>query len=141
VCRSIVFATAIERTDVLSLLKHGMRGLMPKNSPPDLIRKCIRKVWRGEIWIARHLIRDLVEALAHARFDEHEGPAADFRLTTREREILRRVLEADTNKGIAERLAVSEDTVKHHLTNIFDKTGASNRLELALFAIHHRLLT
>lgn len=64
----------------------------------------------------------------------------DFRLTRREREILRLIVQGDTNKGIAEQLTVSEDTVKHHLTNIFDKTGASNRLELALFAVHHHLV-
>jgi len=63
-----------------------------------------------------------------------------FALTPRELEILAAVSSGYTNRQMAEKLAVAEDTIKHHLTSIFDKTGASNRLELALFAIHHRLI-
>jgi len=64
---------------------------------------------------------------------------ADFGLTTRERQIVSAVVNAYQNKEIAEKFAISEKTVKHHLTNIFNKVGVSNRLELALFAVHHHL--
>jgi DNA-binding NarL/FixJ family response regulator len=70
-----------------------------------------------------------------------ETPAhSDFGLTRREREILTLVVEGETNKGIARRLSVGEDTIKHHLTSIFNKTGVSSRLELALFALHYHLV-
>ena len=64
---------------------------------------------------------------------------ADFGLTARERQIVLAVVNAYQNKEIAEKFAISEKTVKHHLTNIFNKVGVSNRLELALFAVHHHL--
>jgi DNA-binding NarL/FixJ family response regulator len=64
---------------------------------------------------------------------------ADFGLTARERQIVSAVVDAYQNKEIAEKFAISEKTVKHHLTNIFNKIGVSNRLELALFAMHHHL--
>ena len=140
VCRVIVFTAEAPSADLLPLVKYGMRGLILKNSPMPLVCKCIRKVARGEAWLPHYVIDGLVEALAFRRGDEDVCPRRDYGLTAREREVLQLVLEADTNKGIAERLAVSEDTVKHHLTKIFDKTGASTRLELALFAMHHGLL-
>jgi len=72
----------------------------------------------------------------HSRL--HDG---DRRFSTaREREVLTLVVAGYTNKDLAQKLSISEDTVKHHLTSIFDKTGVSNRLELALFAIHHRFV-
>jgi two-component system, NarL family, nitrate/nitrite response regulator NarL len=70
-----------------------------------------------------------------------DQPSRRVGLTPRECDVLRLVIEGDSNKSIAVRLSVGEDTVKHHLTSIFDKTGVSNRLELALFALHHRLVT
>jgi DNA-binding CsgD family transcriptional regulator len=66
--------------------------------------------------------------------------ARAFGLTPREVEIIRCVVAGCTNRAIAKRIGISENTVKSHLTNIFNKSGASNRVELALFAAHHRLL-
>jgi two-component system nitrate/nitrite response regulator NarL len=65
----------------------------------------------------------------------------DFGLTVRERQIVSAVANAYQNKEIAAKFAISEKTVKHHLTNIFNKVGVSSRLELALFAVHHHLNT
>jgi len=66
-------------------------------------------------------------------------PFEDFRLSPREREILQFIVDGCSNKVISDQLSVGEDTVKHHLTSMFDKTGTSSRLELALFALDHRL--
>jgi DNA-binding NarL/FixJ family response regulator len=63
-----------------------------------------------------------------------------FGLTPRERQIVSAIAAGETNRDIAQRLSLSADTVKHHLTNVFDKCGVSNRLELALFAVNHRLV-
>jgi len=60
-------------------------------------------------------------------------------LTAREREVVTAIVEGFTNKEIAEKFKISERTVKHHLSNIFDKVGVSNRLELALFSVNHSL--
>jgi DNA-binding NarL/FixJ family response regulator len=63
-----------------------------------------------------------------------------FGLTKREMQIVPLIVAGCTNKDIAQQFSLSEDTVKHHLTNIFDKVGVSTRLELALFALHHKLV-
>jgi DNA-binding NarL/FixJ family response regulator len=139
-CRTIVLTDNAEIPDMLALLNAGVRGVVPKRSPVPEISKCIRKVHEGEVWVRRDVIARLVDTLA-ARSRWHPTRPADFGLTPREREILQLVVDADTNKGIAERLSVGEDTVKHHLTRIFDKTGASTRLELAMFAMHHGLVS
>ena len=65
------------------------------------------------------------------------APKKDFGLTSRELQLVGAVVAALGNKDIAKSLGISEKTVKHHLTNIFDKLGVSSRLELALFAVHH----
>jgi len=64
----------------------------------------------------------------------------DFGLTAREVQVIALIVAGYTNKDLARQLGISEHTVKHHLTNVFDKLGVSNRLELVLFAIDHRLI-
>jgi two-component system nitrate/nitrite response regulator NarL len=94
----------------------------------------------GELWIGREVMTEVVRALSAVASAGRTPSQGDFGLTRREREILTLVVEGDTNKGIARRLSVGQDTVKHHLTSIFNKTGVSSRLELALFALHYRLV-
>jgi two-component system, NarL family, nitrate/nitrite response regulator NarL len=138
--RTIVLTASIERSGIVKALQLGAAGVVLKSAPPDLLFKSIRSVLRGEHWIGREVVSDLVQALR-----QYSGPAEKtsrerFRLTPRELEITSVVVAGLTNKEIARKFSLSEDTVKHHLTNIYDKVGASNRLELALFAVHHRLL-
>lgn len=139
-CQTIMITAATGKEDIVTWLRHGVRGILSRHSSIELIFKCIRTVHRGEVWIGRNMMTPIVEALSCSMHYERRPSLCDFRLTRREHEILQLIVQGDTNKGIAGRLTVSEDTVKHHLTNIFDKTGASNRLELALFAVHHRLV-
>jgi two-component system nitrate/nitrite response regulator NarL len=102
-----------------------------KETATELLLKCVRAVVAGEYWIGRDSVSDLVRYLQAG--DERER-ATSFGLTPRERQVVRAVAAGSTNKDIAAELRISEDTVKHHLTNIFDKVGVSTRLELALFA-------
>lgn len=139
-CKVMVFTSQLDQTRIVDLLKHGARAVVEKDTPIALIFKSVRRVYEGEMWIGRKTMEGVFRALLSAADPLPQSPR-DYRLTRRERTILRYVVEGDTNKGVAERLAVSEDTVKHHLTSIFNKTGVSNRLELALFALHHRLVT
>jgi DNA-binding NarL/FixJ family response regulator len=139
-CQTIVLATPGDPTDVVKWIKSGARGLVSKDSPVAQVFKSIRTVHGGEVWFGRGSIATIVEALVWSEEGDQHPAVRDFGLTRREREILLLVVEGETNKAIANRLAVGEDTVKHHLTSIFDKTGVSNRLELALFAIYHRLV-
>jgi two-component system nitrate/nitrite response regulator NarL len=138
--RTILISDDIDRKTMVETLQLGARGLLTRATPGELVCKGIRKVNADEFWIGRDAMSDVVKALA-AMVQSEEAPArADFGLTRREREILMLVVEGDTNKGIARRLSVGEDTVKHHLTSIFNKTGVSSRLELALFALHYHLV-
>lgn len=139
-CQTIMLTTVTAKQDILTWLRHGVRGILSRHSSIELVFKCIRTVHRGEVWIGRNMMTPVVEALSASARDERPPSPSDFGLTRREHEILELIVQGETNRGIAERLAVSEDTVKHHLTNIFDKVGASSRLELALFAMHHRIV-
>lgn len=70
---------------------------------------------------------------------EEPPPAKDYRLTPRELDIIEKIVNGRSNKEVGAEFAISERTVKHHLTNIFGKVGVSSRLQLALFAVNHHL--
>jgi two-component system, NarL family, nitrate/nitrite response regulator NarL len=139
----LILTAAISRTELVKALQLGARGAVIKDTPSPLLFKSIRRVRAGEFWIGRDMVGDLVQALATAEKSSPiksalQAPRA-FALTARELEIVSTVAAGYTNKEMATKFGVAEDTIKHHLTSIFDKTGVSSRLELALFAIHHRL--
>jgi DNA-binding NarL/FixJ family response regulator len=139
--RTILLTAGIEKAEIVRALQLGASGVVLKSAPTELLFKSIRSVMAGQHWIGREAVSDLVQALRDQMADSPEKPARKrFGLTAREVEITSAVVSGLSNREIARKLSLSEDTVKHHLTNIFDKMGASNRLELALFAVHHRLL-
>jgi len=138
--RTIMLTAAIEKAEIVKALQLGAAGVVLKSSSTDLLFKSIRSVMAGQHWIGRDAVSDLVQALRAQIGSTPEKPARErFGLTRREIEITSSVVAGLSNREIARKLSLSEDTVKHHLTNIFNKMGASNRLELALFAVHHRL--
>jgi DNA-binding NarL/FixJ family response regulator len=134
----LVLTAAIERPGIVDVLKRGARGVVLKEASPASLVKAVRSVVAGELWVGRDVFADVVAYLRAAT------PAVDprdrFRLTPRELEIVRHIVEGGTNRDIATALGISEDTVKHHLRNVFDKLGVSNRLELGLFAVSNRLV-
>jgi DNA-binding NarL/FixJ family response regulator len=137
--RTIVLTAAIEKPEIVKALQLGAAGVVLKSAEPELLFKSVRGVMAGQHWIGREAVSDLVQAL-RSPSEAAPPPRSRFGLTARELEITSAVVSGFSNKEIAEKFVLSQDTVKHHLTNIFDKVGASNRLELALFAVHHRLL-
>jgi DNA-binding NarL/FixJ family response regulator len=138
--KTMLLAAGINKTEQIKSLRLGARGIVMKETPTHLLLKSIRTVATGGYWVGRETVSDLVQALAQSETIDRDPAARKWSLTRRELEILAHVVAGYANKDIARKCAISEDTVKHHLTNIFDKTGVSNRLELALFAIHHRLV-
>jgi DNA-binding NarL/FixJ family response regulator len=138
--RTIVMARPTTAVNTIAAFQHGARGVVRTDTPNELLFKSIRKVHRGELWISRETVGDLVDALVAGAPPPPLTPETrpDVGLTAREREILALLAEGETNKGIAARLSITTDTVKHHLTSIFAKTGTTNRLELALVAVKWR---
>jgi two-component system, NarL family, nitrate/nitrite response regulator NarL len=133
----IVLTAAVERIQIVQALQMGARGVVMKESATQLLMKAIRTVMSGQYWIGREAVGDIVDFMrTNASGDR---PPRNYGLTKREMEILATIVAGLTNKEIARKFALSEDTVKHHLTNIFDKVGVASRLELALFAINNRL--
>jgi DNA-binding NarL/FixJ family response regulator len=137
-CRVILLTADIDRSQIIQALRCGARGVVTKHSACQLLCKSIRAVMAGEYWVGRDTVSDLVEYLNKQMA---AGSTRErFGLTSRELQIVREVVEGSTNREIAQRFQLSEDTVKHHLSNVFDKLGVYNRLEMALYVIHHQLL-
>jgi len=139
--RTILLTVAIEKAQLVEALQLGARGVVLKETSTELLLKSIRSVVAGQYWVGREAVTDLVRVLRDlipAAGEEAKKKA--FGLTPRELEVVSAIVLGYTNKDIARKFTISEDTVKHHLTNIFDKVGVSNRLELALFSIEHRLV-
>jgi DNA-binding NarL/FixJ family response regulator len=141
--RVVLLTAAIDKTQMITALQLGARGVILKESATQLLYKSIERVMAGEYWVGRGSVSDLVAALRDLLAPAEEAVSAKkrFGLTKRELEILESIVAGSTNKDTARKLGLSEDTVKHHVTNIFDKVGVSTRLELALFAVHHGLVT
>jgi two-component system nitrate/nitrite response regulator NarL len=136
--RTIILPERVDTPEVMSALQLGVRGVVPKDSAPEVLFNSIRSVMNGNYWLGREQVAEAVPALR--KFEAARRRSKAFGLTRREIEILRAVVAGYTNKEIGERFSISENTVKSHLTHIFNKSGASSRVELALFAAHHRLL-
>jgi len=133
----IVLTAAVEKIQIVQSLQLGARGIVMKEAATQLLMKAIRTVMGGQYWIGREAIGDIVDFMRSSA--SGEKPSRNFGLTKREMEILAAIVIGLSNKEIARKFSLSEDTVKHHLTNIFDKVGVVSRLELALFAINNRL--
>jgi DNA-binding NarL/FixJ family response regulator len=136
--RVIVLTAAEDDRDVVRAMRLGARGVVLKQSASDLLVKSIRKVFDGEIWLDNRMTAEVIDAFKKSAEagQRREKPL----LSDREKEIVQLVAQGFRNREIGEKLFISEQTVKNHLHNIFDKLGVSDRLELALYAIHHRLI-
>ena len=137
--RIILVTAAIDRGEIIAGLQLGAQGVVLKDSASEVLFKSIRAVMAGEYWVGRKRETDLTAALRDLAASHPRPSRKQFGLTPRELEIIGVILGGYSNSDIAARVSISEKTVKHHLTNIFDKLGVSNRLELALFALHHNL--
>jgi len=138
--RTILLTSDIERRQVLEALQLGARGIVLKNAVLEDLLAAIRSVMQGHYWLRGGEVTNLVSVLKELMAEDVAAPRNLFGLTPRELDVVRNVVQGGTNRDIATALGISEETVKRHLTNAFDKTGVSNRLELALFAMHHQLV-
>jgi DNA-binding NarL/FixJ family response regulator len=129
-CRRVLLTAAIRDDEVVEAVKLGVTGLVLKESSPDVLLECVRAVHQGRPWIERDTMTRALHSVTPR--DAADKPADA--LTPREIEIVRMVSQGLRNKAIAERLSISEGTVKVHLHNIYEKLSVDGRLELVLCA-------
>jgi two-component system nitrate/nitrite response regulator NarL len=138
--RVILLTAAAEKAEIVEALHLGARGVVMKASATEVLLTAINTVMAGDCWVGLKRVPNLVQYLqAELRASRDEARAKTYGLTARELQIVSAVVAGLANKEIAAHFKISEDTVKHHLGNIFDKLGVSTRLELALFAVNHNL--
>ena len=145
--RIIVLTASEDKQEFVQAVRFGTSGIVLKQTATELLIKSIRKVHAGEIWLDSNTTAAVMRQFASAEEAPAATPAAAPQgrdrdrtpLSQREREIVALVAQGFKNKEMAEKLFISEQTVKNHLHNIFDKLGVSDRLELALYAIHRNL--
>jgi two-component system nitrate/nitrite response regulator NarL len=134
--RSLLLMDPVHPDVQAAAMRVGARGVIAKGASMPLFVQAIRGVMSGNYWLDGQLLESVPERPSTAP----KAPPRKFRLTQREMQVVAAVADGETNKGIAERFRVSEDTVKHHLSSVFDKVGVSSRLELAVFAFTHGLV-
>lgn len=127
----VLFSSDVSRSDCIAALQVGVRGVIAKEVNVETLLRCIRCVLSGQYWVERQLLADAVRGVPAPR---------SFGLSARELDIVGAVVSGACNKEIAQRLNISDLTVKRHLTNIYEKVGVSGRLELALFALSNNLV-
>ena len=139
--RTIVLTAASARSSLIEALQLGARGIVMKESAAGVAFAAIRTVMRGDYWVGDSEAGGLVQAILRlmTKNDNSDRKTNRFGLTPREMDIVPQVAAGASNKDIAQLFSLREDTVKHHLSNIFDKLGVGSRLELAIFAINHGL--
>ena len=136
-CRCVLLTAAISEPEIVEAMRRGVFGLALKESPPDSLVSGIRRVQLGQHWIDQDMV---LRAFRNVLDREADVPAPRETLTQRELEILRMVAEGLRNKSIADRLGISEGTVKVHLHNIYEKLGVNGRVDLLVSARQRGLL-
>jgi two-component system nitrate/nitrite response regulator NarL len=138
--RLVLLAPDLGTSGVTEALLLGAHGVVLKSAPREMLFRSIRAILSGQYWVGRGVVADLVHMLRALRAAAHDRGRGSLGLTARELEILSFLVGGCANKEIARRCDISERTVKHHLTNILQKVGVTNRLELVLFALRHQLV-
>jgi len=139
--RTIVLAGQMRKMELFQALQLGVHGVVLKDAPTEILFEAILAVLVGRRWLDQRLVADLMELVTTIADPSNPAAIRPFGLTRREREVLELVAAGYANKEIARVCAVSEETIKHHLTRMFDKVGASNRLELAMMATQSGLVS
>ena len=136
----LLLTSTITTQQVIEALHIGARGIVLKDAVIAHLQTAIRTVYNGDYWIGGKRVINLVSALHELMMQATVPQRKTYGLTPRELEVVGAIVEGCSNRDIAKQFSLSEETVKRHLSNIFDKTGVSTRLELALFAIAHHLV-
>jgi DNA-binding NarL/FixJ family response regulator len=137
----VLLTSTITSQQIIEALQIGARGIVLKDSVVGDLGSALRAVLGGDYWIGGERVANLLKALQELQAQAAAVPERKtYGLTPRELEVVTCIVEGCSNRDIAKQFTISEETVKRHLSNVFDKTGVSTRLELALFSIAHKLV-
>ncbi|MGP8259960.1 MAG: response regulator transcription factor [Acidobacteriaceae bacterium] len=137
----VLLTGTITPQQIIEALQIGARGIVLKDSVAGDLAQALRAVLGGDYWIGGERVANLVKALQQLMAQAAAAPdRKTYGLTPRELEVVACIVEGCSNRDISKQFSISEETVKRHLSNVFDKTGVSTRLELALFTIAHKLV-
>jgi len=134
----IVQAASNDESHTVDLYRRGVRGIIPRSISPDLLVKCVRKIAAGETWIDNQSVTWVIEAY-RSQAGNMNNSRNQPRLNQKEMLIIAGITQGKRNKEIAYQLGTTEQVVKNYLRKIYDKLGVSDRLELALYCLHHQL--
>jgi DNA-binding NarL/FixJ family response regulator len=137
--RVIVVAQHTGEEETVEYLRRGARGILTRSVSPDLLVRCVRKVAAGETWLDNQGVNWVIEAY-RSQAEQGTTPKQQLRLSEKEMLIIGGVTQGLKNKDIALEVGTTEQVVKNYLRKIYDKLGVSDRLELALYSMHRRLL-
>lgn len=135
----IIIAHRTGEEETVDYLRRGVRGILTRSVSPDLLVRCVRKVTAGETWLDNQGVNWVIEAY-RSQAEKGATPKQQLRLSEKEMLIIGGVTQGLKNKDIAQEVGTTEQVVKNYLRKIYDKLGVSDRLELALYSMHRRLL-
>ncbi len=125
--------------ETVDYLRRGVRGILARAVSPELLVRCVRKVAAGETWLDKQGVNWVIEAYRTQAL-QGTAPQRQLRLSEKEMMIISGVTQGMKNKDIAREVKTTEQVVKNYLRKIYDKLNVADRLELALYSMHHRLL-
>lgn len=135
----IVQAVASEENQTVELYRRGVRGIISRSISPDLLVRCVRRIAAGETWIDNQSVNWVIEAY-RAQAAALMSPRSQPRLSPKEMAIISCITQGKRNKEIAFQLGTTEQVIKNYLRKIYDKLGVSDRLELALYCLHNKII-
>jgi DNA-binding NarL/FixJ family response regulator len=135
----IVQAVAADENHTVELYRRGVRGIISRSISPDLLVRCVRRIAAGETWIDNQSINWVIEAY-RAQAAALVSPRSQPKLSPKEMSIISCITQGKRNKEIAFQLGTTEQVIKNYLRKIYDKLGVSDRLELALYCLHNKII-
>ncbi len=135
----IVQAVGSDEAQTVELYRRGVRGIISRSISPDLLVRCVRRIATGETWIDNQAVNWVIEAY-RAQAAALVSPRTQPRLSPKETAIITCITQGKRNKEIAFQLGTTEQVIKNYLRKIYDKLGVSDRLELALYCLHNKII-
>jgi DNA-binding NarL/FixJ family response regulator len=135
----IVQAVAADENQTVELYRRGVRGIVSRSISPDLLVRCVRRIAAGETWIDNQSVSWVIEAY-RAQAAALVNPRSQPKLSPKEMSIITCITQGKRNKEIAFQLGTTEQVIKNYLRKIYDKLGVSDRLELALYCLHNKII-